>query len=162
MEVQSGVQQLEPRPLGSPRSGANQQNEFDDIRTDDAGGPSADNHSKDVQPARETDDKKVSRCSCCVCMPGCVWMCDDWWNPAWLLSFWWYALYFYKKSFLIQSFFLLKSNVAMHFAYFTLLSGVLAIGNCREVWLIQHWKNMFAQQCCKYVLLVCAFSRFRK
>lgn len=60
MEVQGGVQQLEPRPLGSPRSGANQQNELDDRQTDDSGRPSADNHSKDVQPTSQIDDKKVS------------------------------------------------------------------------------------------------------
>lgn len=75
MEVQSGVQQPEPRPLSSPRSGANQQNELDDRQTDASGRPSADNHSKDVQPANQKDDKKVSRrlpllhiCSSCVCV----------------------------------------------------------------------------------------------
>lgn len=73
MEVQSGVQQPEPHPLGSPRSGANQQNELDDRQTDASGRPSADNHSKDAQPASQKDDKKVSRrlpllhiCSCCA------------------------------------------------------------------------------------------------
>ncbi|XP_049457710.1 RNA-binding motif, single-stranded-interacting protein 3 isoform X1 [Epinephelus fuscoguttatus] len=60
MEVQSGVQQPEPRPLGSPRSGANQENEFDDRQTDASGRPSADNHSKDAQPASQKDDKKPS------------------------------------------------------------------------------------------------------
>ncbi|XP_059206696.1 RNA-binding motif, single-stranded-interacting protein 3 isoform X2 [Centropristis striata] len=60
MEVQSGVQQPEPRPLGSPRSGANQQNDFDDRQTDASGRPSADNHSKDAQPASQKDDKKPS------------------------------------------------------------------------------------------------------
>lgn len=73
MEVQSGVQQPEPHPLGSPRSGANQQNELDDRQTDASGRPSADNHSEDAQPASQKDDKKVSRrlpllhiCSCCA------------------------------------------------------------------------------------------------
>lgn len=60
MEVQSGVQQPEPRPLGSPRSGANQQNELDDRQADAGGRPSADNHSKDAQPASQKDDKKPS------------------------------------------------------------------------------------------------------
>lgn len=88
MEVQSGVKQPEPRALGSPRSGANQQNEFDDRQPDDSGRTSTDNHSKDVLPASQTDDRKVScglqllhicsRCAVlclCVCVAGCVWMC---------------------------------------------------------------------------------------
>ncbi|TKS88368.1 hypothetical protein D9C73_023202 [Collichthys lucidus] len=58
MEVQSGVQQPETRPLGSPRSGANQQNETDDRPTDASGRHSADNHSKDAQEASQKDDKK--------------------------------------------------------------------------------------------------------
>lgn len=58
MEVQSGVQQLEPHPLGSPQSGANQQSELDDRQTDASGRPSADNLSKDAQPASLKDDKK--------------------------------------------------------------------------------------------------------
>lgn len=60
MEVQSGVQQPDPCPLGSPRSGANQQNEADDRETDASGRPSTDNHSKEAQPATQKDDKKVS------------------------------------------------------------------------------------------------------
>lgn len=90
MEVQSGVKQPEPRALGSPRSGANQQNEFDDGQPDDSGRTSTDNHGKDVLPASQTDDKKVScglqllhicsRCAAlrcavlclCVCVAGCV------------------------------------------------------------------------------------------
>lgn len=61
MEVQSGVQQPETHSLGSPGSGANQQNELDDDRQRDASGrPSANNHSKDAQPANQKDDKKVS------------------------------------------------------------------------------------------------------
>lgn len=60
MEVQSGVQQPEPCPLGSPRSGADQQNEVDDRQMDAGGRPSTDNHSKDAQPATQKDDKKVS------------------------------------------------------------------------------------------------------
>lgn len=88
MEVQSGVKQPEPRALGSPRSGANQQNEFDDRQPDDSGRTSTDNHSKDVLPASQTDDKKVSCglqllhiCSCCTsaavvlcCACACVWL----------------------------------------------------------------------------------------
>ncbi|XP_025757894.1 RNA-binding motif, single-stranded-interacting protein 3 isoform X4 [Oreochromis niloticus] len=58
MEVQSGVQQPEPCPLGSPRSGADQQNEMDDRQLDAGGRPSTDNHSKDAQPATQKDDKK--------------------------------------------------------------------------------------------------------
>lgn len=57
MEVQGGVQQLEPRPLGSPRPGPSQQHEADDRQTDR---PSADSHGKDAQPASQKDDKKVS------------------------------------------------------------------------------------------------------
>ncbi|KAG7225479.1 hypothetical protein INR49_027474 [Caranx melampygus] len=60
MEVQSGVQQAEPGPLGSPRSGANQQNELDDRQTDASGRESSDNHSKDAQTASQKDDKKMS------------------------------------------------------------------------------------------------------
>ncbi|XP_054461424.1 RNA-binding motif, single-stranded-interacting protein 3 isoform X1 [Anoplopoma fimbria] len=60
MEVQSSVQQPEPRPLGSPRSGANQQNEFDDGQTDASGRSSADSHSKDAQPANQNEDQKPS------------------------------------------------------------------------------------------------------
>ncbi|XP_004549061.1 RNA-binding motif, single-stranded-interacting protein 3 isoform X2 [Maylandia zebra] len=60
MEVQSGVQQPEPCPLGSPRSGADQQNEVDDRQMDAGGRPSTDNHSKDAQPATQKDDKKPS------------------------------------------------------------------------------------------------------
>lgn len=92
MEVQGGVQQAEPGPLGSPRSGANQQNELDDRQTDASGRDSSDNHSKDAQTASQKDDKKVSCrllllhiCSCCavlcacvgvsVCVSGCVCMC---------------------------------------------------------------------------------------
>ncbi|TDH03959.1 hypothetical protein EPR50_G00147380 [Perca flavescens] len=59
MEVQRGVQQPKPHPVGSPRSGANQQNECDDRQTDASGRPSADNHSKDAQPASQKDDKKI-------------------------------------------------------------------------------------------------------
>lgn len=87
MEVQSGVQQPEPRPLGSPRSGANQENEFDDRQTDASGRPSADNHSKDAQPASQKDDKKVScrlqllhicsRCAVCVYVGVSVCVCDE-------------------------------------------------------------------------------------
>lgn len=104
MEVQSGVQQPETRPLGSPRSGANQQNETDDRPTDASGRHSADNHSKDAQPASQKDDKKVSRrlpllhiCSCCaVCLGVSVHVCDEWWDPACLLSYSvWYVLYFH-------------------------------------------------------------------
>uniref|UniRef100_A0AAQ6AQ23 RRM domain-containing protein n=1 Tax=Amphiprion ocellaris TaxID=80972 RepID=A0AAQ6AQ23_AMPOC len=60
MEVQSGAQQPESCPLGSPRSGANQQNEVDDRQTDASGRPSTDNHSKDAQPAAQKDDNKPS------------------------------------------------------------------------------------------------------
>nr|XP_019958004.1 PREDICTED: RNA-binding motif, single-stranded-interacting protein 3-like isoform X1 [Paralichthys olivaceus] len=60
MEVQSGIQPAEPHPLGSPRSGANQQNALDDRQTDAGGGPSSDNPSTDVQPAGQRDDKKPS------------------------------------------------------------------------------------------------------
>ncbi|XP_031722485.1 RNA-binding motif, single-stranded-interacting protein 3 isoform X10 [Anarrhichthys ocellatus] len=58
MDVQSGVQQPEPRPPGSPRSGANQQNELDDRQTDASGRSSPDSHSQDAQPANQRDDKK--------------------------------------------------------------------------------------------------------
>ncbi|XP_071384133.1 CUGBP Elav-like family member 3-B, partial [Centroberyx affinis] len=60
MEVQSGIQQPEPLPLGSPRSGANQQSESEDRQTDASARPSADSHSKDPQPASQKDDKKPS------------------------------------------------------------------------------------------------------
>lgn len=57
----SGVTQPETLALGSPRSGANQRNECDGRQTDDSGGSSTDNHSKDVLPAAQTtDDQKVS------------------------------------------------------------------------------------------------------
>ncbi|XP_038581720.1 RNA-binding motif, single-stranded-interacting protein 3 isoform X2 [Micropterus salmoides] len=72
MEVQSGVQQPEPRPLSSPRSGANQQNELDDRQTDASGRPSADNHSKDVQPANQKDDKKTV----VMCSASCIIYCS--------------------------------------------------------------------------------------
>ncbi|KAI4818378.1 hypothetical protein KUCAC02_011721 [Chaenocephalus aceratus] len=58
MEVQSGAQQPEPRPLDSPRSGANQQDEYDDRQTDASGRPSADMHSTDAQPESQKDDQK--------------------------------------------------------------------------------------------------------
>ncbi|KAM3596007.1 uncharacterized protein V6R79_006784 [Siganus canaliculatus] len=58
MEVQSGAQQTDPRPLGSPRSGAHQQNEFDDRHMDASSRPSADDRSKDAQPVSQKDDKK--------------------------------------------------------------------------------------------------------
>ncbi|XP_071060911.1 RNA-binding motif, single-stranded-interacting protein 3 isoform X3 [Pseudochaenichthys georgianus] len=58
MEVQSGAQQPEPRPLDSPRSGANQQDEHDDRQTDASGRPSADMHSTDAQPESQKDDQK--------------------------------------------------------------------------------------------------------
>ncbi|XP_069033176.1 RNA-binding motif, single-stranded-interacting protein 3 isoform X1 [Embiotoca jacksoni] len=58
MEVQSGVQQPEPCPLGSPRSGADQQNEVDDRQTDASSKNSPDNLSGDAQPATPKDDKK--------------------------------------------------------------------------------------------------------
>ncbi|XP_075868007.1 RNA-binding motif, single-stranded-interacting protein 3 isoform X6 [Nelusetta ayraudi] len=55
----SGVTQPETLALGSPRSGANQRNECDGRQTDDSGGSSTDNHSKDVLPAAQTtDDQK--------------------------------------------------------------------------------------------------------
>lgn len=60
MEVQSGLQQPEPRPLGSPQLGANQQSELDDRHADACIRPSADNHSKDGQTASQRDDKKPS------------------------------------------------------------------------------------------------------
>ncbi|KAK1881004.1 Phosphoinositide phospholipase C 5 [Dissostichus eleginoides] len=61
MEVQSGAQQPEPRPLDSPRSGANQQDEYDDRQTDASGRPSADTHSTDAQPESQEDDQKVEQ-----------------------------------------------------------------------------------------------------
>nr|XP_020453098.1 RNA-binding motif, single-stranded-interacting protein 3 isoform X3 [Monopterus albus] len=60
MEVHSGVQKPEPHPLGSPPSGANQQNELDDGQMDAGGSPSSENHSEDVQPPSKRDDKKPS------------------------------------------------------------------------------------------------------
>ncbi|XP_035476500.2 RNA-binding motif, single-stranded-interacting protein 3 isoform X2 [Scophthalmus maximus] len=60
MEVQSGVQQAEPRTLGPPRSGSNQQNVLDDRQMDASGRPSSDNHSRDAQPASQRDDRKPS------------------------------------------------------------------------------------------------------
>ncbi|XP_010792077.1 RNA-binding motif, single-stranded-interacting protein 3 isoform X2 [Notothenia coriiceps] len=60
MEFQSGAQQPEPRPLDSPRSGANQQDEYDDRQTDASGRPSADTHSTDAQPESQKDDQKPS------------------------------------------------------------------------------------------------------
>uniref|UniRef100_A0A3Q3J3N3 RRM domain-containing protein n=1 Tax=Monopterus albus TaxID=43700 RepID=A0A3Q3J3N3_MONAL len=60
MEVHSGVQKPEPHPLGSPPSGANQQNELDDGQMDAGGSPSSENHSEDVQPPSKRDDKKQS------------------------------------------------------------------------------------------------------
>ncbi|XP_034066212.1 RNA-binding motif, single-stranded-interacting protein 3 isoform X1 [Gymnodraco acuticeps] len=60
MEVQSGAQQPEPRPLYSPRSGANQQDEYDDRQTDASVRPSADMHSTDAQPESQKDDQKPS------------------------------------------------------------------------------------------------------
>lgn len=79
MEVQSGIQQPEPRPLASPQSGANEQDELDDNQTDASGRPSADNHSKDTQPATQKDDRKVScrhlQPVCLQCV--CVWETSD-------------------------------------------------------------------------------------
>ncbi|KAM6974173.1 RNA-binding motif, single-stranded-interacting protein 3 isoform 1-T1 [Tautogolabrus adspersus] len=60
MEVQSGLQELEPCPLGSPPPEANQQNELDDQQTDTCSRPSADNLSRDGQLASQRDDKKPS------------------------------------------------------------------------------------------------------
>ncbi|KAM7384484.1 hypothetical protein PAMA_011707 [Pampus argenteus] len=60
MEVQSGVQQPEPRPLASPQSGANQQDELDDRQTDASGRSSTDNLSKDAQPATQNNDRNMS------------------------------------------------------------------------------------------------------
>lgn len=153
MEVQGGVQQLEPHPLDSPRSGANQQSDFDDRQTDDSSRPSADNHSKDVQPASQTDDKKVSR-SLPLLHRVCLNVCDDWWDPASLLSYSGrYGLHFYIEGRPhSQSYILLISKVAMHFACFMWLKHATWCGghdNCRKVWVIQCWKNLFAHQCCK-------------
>ncbi|XP_056153990.1 lateral signaling target protein 2 homolog [Lampris incognitus] len=58
MEVQSGVQQPEPRPSSSPLSGANQKIEAEDGQVDVGVRPSAD--SKDAQPTSQRDDKKPS------------------------------------------------------------------------------------------------------
>lgn len=58
MEVQSGVQQPDPCALGSPRSGANQQNEADGGQEDASGRNSTDR--KDTQPALQKDDRKPS------------------------------------------------------------------------------------------------------
>ncbi|XP_058474561.1 RNA-binding motif, single-stranded-interacting protein 3 isoform X1 [Solea solea] len=60
MEVQGVVQQAEPRSMVSPQSGANQQIELDDRQMDAGGSPSSDNHSRDMQPASQRDDKKPS------------------------------------------------------------------------------------------------------
>ncbi|CAL8295178.1 unnamed protein product [Merluccius merluccius] len=59
MEVQSGVQQLEPLPPDAafPPSGANQRSECEEGHVDT--GASADSHSKDTPPASQRDDKKV-------------------------------------------------------------------------------------------------------
>lgn len=80
MEVPSDVQQLEPHPLGSPWSEANQQNETEDRQGGDSDKAFTDELSKDVQPANQTADVKVSRihpllhiCSCCIVRS--AWVC---------------------------------------------------------------------------------------
>lgn len=61
MEAQrSGVKQPEPLALGSSRSVANQRSECDCRQTDDGGRASTDDHNKDLLPAAQTDDRKVS------------------------------------------------------------------------------------------------------
>lgn len=86
MEVPSDVQELEPRPLGSSWSGANQQNETEDRQGGDSDKAFTDELSKDVQPANQTADIKVSRthpllhiCSCCVCafLRESAWVCQN-------------------------------------------------------------------------------------
>lgn len=72
MEVQSGVQHKEPRPLGSPPSGANQQDEQDDSQTDAGGRASSDSHSKDSEAASHKDDRRVSY----MLPPACVCVCE--------------------------------------------------------------------------------------
>nr|XP_054601051.1 RNA-binding motif, single-stranded-interacting protein 3 isoform X1 [Nothobranchius furzeri] len=59
MEIQSGVQQLEPCPLDSPGSEVGQQNEMNDRHMDARVRPSTGNHSKDPHPTRK-DNKKPS------------------------------------------------------------------------------------------------------
>lgn len=61
MEVPSDVQQLEPHPLASPCSGANQQDEAEDRQAGDSDEASTDELSQDVQPADQTADNTVSR-----------------------------------------------------------------------------------------------------
>lgn len=98
MEVPSDVQQLEPHPLASPWSGANQQDEAEDRQAGDSDEASTDELSQDVQPADQTADNKVSRihpllhmCSCCASLPGCVWMSSDDWRD--LIDMSWTSLF---------------------------------------------------------------------
>lgn len=60
MEVSSDVQQLEPHPLGSRWSGANQQNQTEDRQGADKDKAYTDELSEDVPPANQTADIKVS------------------------------------------------------------------------------------------------------
>lgn len=78
MEVSSDVLQLEPHLLSSPWSGANQ-NKTEDRQGGDRDQAFTDELSKDVKPANQTADIKVSgahpagrSCSCCASLPGCV------------------------------------------------------------------------------------------
>lgn len=84
MEVPSDVQQLEPHPLGSLWTEADQQNEAEDRQGGDSDKAFVDELSKDVQPANQAANIKVSRrhpllqllChALCVNLPGCVSMC---------------------------------------------------------------------------------------
>lgn len=168
MEVQSGVQQVEPRPLGSPRSGANQQNDFDDRQTDDSGRPSADNHSKDVQPASQTDDKKVSR-SLPLLHRVCLNVCDDWWDPASLLSYsGWYGLYFYIEGRPYpRKLYLADQQSCNAFCLLYVVKHATWCGghdNCRVGYPVLEepvCSPVLQEKIKLYVLLVCGFSGFK-
>lgn len=80
MEVPSDVQQLEPNPLGSSWSRTNQQNETEDRQGGDSDKAFTDELRKDIQPANQTADIKVSCIhpllhisSCCVVL--FLWVC---------------------------------------------------------------------------------------
>lgn len=149
MEVQSGVQQPEPRPLDSPGSGAAQQNQMNDRQMDASGRTSSDDGSKDAHPSTQRDDKKVScrlplvhicrRLAVCVGVSTRVCVC--WVMRSCLLSYsGWYILHIPSDSFSMRALGVLKKRSCVEICMFCGVEWCQAF--C--VWAIQRWKDLFA------------------
>lgn len=90
MEVQSDVQQPDPCPLDSPRSGTGQQNEAKDRQSVTSDRTSTENQSKDAHSATQKDDKKVRlwlphQCisaGTVLCLSVYIHVCVEWLLPV--------------------------------------------------------------------------------